>query len=1307
MAATHTFTLDQRKAHDAGRHLSITANAGSGKTRVLVSRYCDIVQWYGVLPSSIAAVTFTEKAASELRTRIAAELEERLGDEEHKWAWERLKLAREQFTSAVVTTIHGFCSQLLREYPIETDVPPNFSVLSGYERRQIEEESLNGAVEEMLNGPRENPTEITAAYETARRISREQLEETLRLMLWKREPIEFSARRGVLALDRDQTLRLWRDRIDQTVQSALVNSDTLSACAELTGHLKEKYADEPREALAALRRSNSTFEIVSLFRSLRDALLTQKGELRRSVYDLPRDQIDLLLPAAERLTAALDRAGAILSADTDPLLHETLYDDTQTVLSVYRETIRRYEARKARINALDFEDLQLRLLKALDDPEARARIVGRFTTIMVDEFQDTNEIQYSIASQLLDELHGEGKLCIVGDRKQSIYGFRNADVTVFDTANADIKQENARRNTLVKGMRFREETIMPESTEEALGMVKLDASFRLLPSNCAYVNEACAPVMKPEGTSAFGVDYEPLVCARRSEGRGRIEFILNGPEPKPADDEEEDRPTIIPPDPDWCPEPEMIARRILEIVTSGESLVWEPETKGAEETPRPPRFSDIALLCRKRSHFPALESAFRKYGIPFLTHGSIGFYKTQEVYDVVGYLRVLLNSRDDVALLGVLRSPFFSVSDAELYRMAQLPEVREENSLWARAERWARDPRSHEALRRAVETITDDRAMASRIPVQILMRRFLERTGWRGAVIGSEKGEQALANIDKLLEMARDFESQGFTNLFDFVQQLTSVIDMEEMEGEAAVNTGRDAVHLMTIHAAKGLEFPVVILPSLHSPTPGPSPIRFDKELGFGWNWTFNKEEQRPAITALMGLRAAERERAEETRLFYVALTRARDLLVLSGEYDHRKPPKNTMLNWALGPFDEAPTENTSLTLVTDRLRFLEEDGATERSERWEQGIDFRLTIADRPRYAPASAAVTPFRIEEIRIGELPARAEGDIYSASQFLVYNQCPTKYYLKYRLGIPEDITAAYDPNFDPDARDSEDGTAFARLFRRAALRIDEALAAVVPGAEPEELPRAGEEFLEAMYGRDIDSIAVMVDERAPVDPAPFTDDSDMIFLAEDDDRDPIERIADEALLFEPLPADQRERLRERLIDTLRTIGSTEEARTALAPPGARAWVEHELRIPFERDYLLGVMDRLIVGEDGAPSVLHYKTRRLAPDEETRAAAESYLPQLRLYSYLVSLLLPDRKTIQATILFTERPWEPQLFLFTKFDMRRVEDELRSAFDDIRALSYTGRRTLPLRTPHCPDCPYWIDRICLLGRASSLSSP
>ncbi|HVZ38809.1 MAG TPA: UvrD-helicase domain-containing protein [Candidatus Kapabacteria bacterium] len=1262
------FTLDQKKAHDPLRHMSITANAGSGKTRVLVSRYCDLVERFGTTPEKIAAITFTEKAAAELRGKIAGELERRLTSEEHRASWRVLKIARERFPSAIVSTIHGFCSRLLREFPIETGVAPNFGVTSGYERRRLLEEALMDAIESALS--EDENEEFDLVYNLARKIGRENMESILRMMLDRREMIYFSRMHGVLALDRDAAVRRWIDAVERTLRTRLHGVRLESAVTDLASMMKPDAAAETLQAFADLRAARTADAMIAHALTLRTLILTEKGTVRKRLLALKGEDAAVADAPAEAAAAAFRSVAPFLETDGDPALHAELHDDTATLLAIYDNALARYNERKERLNVLDFEDLQLHLATALQAPAFRTLVHERFDHIMIDEFQDTNELQYTLARQMFNDLE-DGRLCIVGDTKQSIYGFRNADVEVFSLAERQIGAANDTLGRSGTPLHFRDELIDPANDEERRGAIKLAASFRLLPSICAYVNEACSLVLRRHDGAQFGVDYEPLVSARRTEGRGTVELILapseGGTDAEAADAEAADAEAggateaeeACQAEDAECSEAEMIARRLLDLVRSAEPVVWD--TDGTEaERPRGARFSDIAILCRKRSQFAAIESAFRLYGIPFATHGGSGFYRTQEIFDMLNYLRTLLNPRDDISLLGVLRSPFFGVSDAEIYRIT-LTSGRIGRDLWSRSVEHVAAGNAQPALARAVAIIEDDRAMAGRVPASLLLRRALERTGWRGAVIGAERGEQNLANVDKLLEMAREFELRGFTNLFDFVERITEMVEFAEMEGEAPLNTGRDAVRLMTMHAAKGLEYPVVVLPSLHAPTRASTEPFFDKDLGFGWTWRFNHQERRPAITALMGLRAAEREGAEEARLFYVAATRARDLLILSGEYNENRPPSGTMLAWAIAPLPMLPDGNGDVRLVSSALSFLEADGEGMRTEEWEQSVRVLRTVPQPPPEEEVERAEMPFRAEAVRIGEIPARAEGEIYSATQLMIYSQCPTKYYLKYRLGIPEEIADAYRVDMAHHAEgrdgiaDTDDGALFARAFRSAAMNLDRAM-------DPETgLP------LREDPGAESGALA---------------------------------RVVADALALEPMMPAEREAMRVRLIGTLERLLASPEARSVITAPDGATAANYELTMPVGREYLMGVMDRVIRSSNGALSAVQYKTRRLKRDE-VPAAAEAYLPQLRVYAYLLAALEPKRTAVTCTILFTEHPDIPQTFTFSSFEQMRIGEEIASGIEDIRALTYSGRRDLPLATPHCPACAYFVQGECVMKRA------
>lgn len=1222
------FTLDQKKAHDTSRHISITANAGSGKTRVLVGRYCDLVEGltaHGpVMPDRIAAITFTEKAASELRDRIAAELDIRLSDEEHRGHWSDLKKGREALNSAIISTIHGFCSTLLRTYPVEGGVPPNFRIVSGFERKQMEHDALMEAIEASLIESRDKEE---GAYAVARRIGREQVETILRLMFYKRELLHFSRENGILSRDNDTILSMWESNLVAAFRGMVINAETQSSFDMLIDGLKEELRPVAIEIMGDIRRARSADGINTALGNLRRLLFTGSYGILKKNY--PRERHEELESLAIPAAAAFKEGARFMEASADPTLHERLLKDTRILLDVHARAVQEYDRTKDRSNALDFDDLQLRLLNAIADPEKRRTIIGDIRHLMIDEFQDTNELQYELARRLTANL-GDRLLCIVGDTKQSIYGFRNADVEVFARATREIEEANRNAERGGAPLQYRDEEIEPETRPEALGAIRLDASFRLLPSICAYVNLVCEPILRRRPPFNIGVDYEELVCARRSEGGGSIEVLLTRTV-KDEDDNAVER------------EAESIARRIIAMIVHQEKI-WEMSAEEGKEVPRSARFSDIAVLCRKRSIFVALEEAFRRHRIPYATHGGIGFFKTQEIYDILCYLRLLVNERDDVAALGVLRSPFFALSDADLYRLSLRGEALEKKTigLWETAVALVGEGEAPEQMERAVRLVRDDRAVAGRISVPMLLRRIVERTGWRGAVIGIDRGEQAIANAEKLIEMARGFEERGFTSLFDFVEQIAAMVDAEEMEGEAPVTAGRDAVALMTMHAAKGLEYPIVVLPSLHSPTPPPSTPIFDRELGFAWTWTFDQEDFNPAIAPLMKRRQRAREQAEEARLLYVALTRAKDRLLLSGIIEAGKNPEaGTMLAWALSPLCETADldeRGMTATPLPRPLRFLEEDGAGEREEEWSLEIDVGREV-EEIELEEEMKEIIPFRRERVVIGEIPSEGSGEIISATQYLLYTLCPTRYYFQYRLGLPDDLIDIYDNEGPAEGRESEEGTAFARLFRQLATSIDGI------AASPDSLQ----------------------------------------------DR------VDDVLRLEPMMDETRERIGERLRGTIeRLLGST-EGRRILFPGKSAPRVDYELRSVIDGEFLLAVIDRVLFADDGSVQFVQYRTRRISR-EGLRAAAEASLPQLRLYAYMLSAFDTARVGVTGTILFTEYPDEPQSFTFTRFDSMRIEQDIRAAINDIRALTYGVRRALPDRTPHCPDCPFFIGGECLM---------
>ena len=315
---------------------------------------------------------------------------------------------------------------------------------------------------------------------------------------------------------------------------------------------------------------------------------------------------------------------ALLRPDTAKDKHAMLLSATRALFSATRMAIERYDQQKLAASLLDYEDLQLRMRSLLRNEHVRSALADRFRYVMVDEFQDTNFLQYELLLLLVSNFL-TGNLFVVGDPKQSIYGFRNADPEVFEASRKDLLQSPVRGTA-----------------------VAMDESFRPLADIAAFVNLVFSENMEDAG-------FQPLVCARRNDSSGNVELMLHEKNSGELSEEE------------------MIAHRIVRMLEGGETVYDK------HEHPRRVTPGDIALLIRSRTSLPELEDALVRHSIPYVVTGGIGFFQNQDLLDFYDYLRFLLDPADSVALAGILRSPFFHVSDAELFEVAV---QRGEKELW-------------------------------------------------------------------------------------------------------------------------------------------------------------------------------------------------------------------------------------------------------------------------------------------------------------------------------------------------------------------------------------------------------------------------------------------------------------------------------------------------------------------------------------------------------------------------------------------------------------------------------------------------
>lgn len=1179
-------TPSQEKALGLNHHLCVTANAGSGKTRVLVERYIHIIASGCAEVSEVVAITFTEKAASELRRKIADGIVEKIKTAATVGERRHLEAVRAQLSSALISTIHGFCSRILREYPVEANVDAAFSVLEGIDQEFLLQECIHEVFYGVLK-KNENPSLKLALVEVLRTKGKPAVVHLLHQLVHKREMMDaLTGQGGIYNLPDEEILHRWHNAIAERTKNVFDDPVFLADMEVITGLAVGKNASEVHGLLSQFGRSRTLAAQAEAFAGMSGLMFTKSWDLLKAFTgksaglsepsDTIRASILRLCENAEYLAPYV----SYLSHEESHQQHRRLLFASRCMLDLYQRVSERYEERKREAGQLDFDDLQLCMRNLLQREPVRVRLSHTFKYIMVDEYQDTNVLQYQIVLPLLEQLK-VGNLFIVGDPKQSIYGFRDADVAVFDRTAEDIKSAGG------------EEVVLAES-------------FRPLKDVAAFVNLVFSSSMTGVNSTgmSYEVRYDELVQARQNTMSGKVELLLQYKEAPPGVDTP-------------LPEADLIARKILSIVNE------KVQVFDKEEASRGVEFRDCAILLRSRAKLSEIENALVGHAIPYVITAGTGYYQTQDIFDFYNYFSFLVNPSDDIALAGILRSPFFSVSDTELYESAS---ERRLNSLWQHLHQASSLP---DSLQRALGILKEDLAVGLRLTVSDLINRIVRQTMYLAIIAGLPRGDQCLANLQKLRRLATTFESRGLTNLYDFIGRLKQLIEEQEQEGQAAIDIQSNAVQIMTVHAAKGLEFPVVLIPALEREFRHESEPFFHRHLGVGFEIIREEDDGKVGdltpVVELLREQSNTRSMAEEKRVFYVACTRARDHLILSGTYDP-DTRRRSWMRWLSEAIDLRRAMSGGGLEQTVQLQCASlEEGSFKRSS---SAHTFLLSVTDfidAPRINPDGVRLEgdKNRLLNIRINPIEPRPKGEIFSATRIRTYKQCPARYYLQYVLGLPDVLGKAKLYEDDTDERDGKYSAGeFGTLLHSMMEDMENIL-------------------------REQDGIKTGIHRLMRRQT-----------FGEQDDRS--------------LP-DKLHRTIEAILDSRcwKEIQKGKESRT-----------EFPVTVAFGSDYLTGTIDRIYKDASGVWNILDYKTDHLRADELPLRAKE-YEPQVDFYAFLVARLY-DVSDVRSTLLFTEHIDAPITQSYGRADLAAIEKDLLTTLHRIHSADFT-----PSIVP-CTVCPF-----------------
>jgi ATP-dependent helicase/nuclease subunit A len=936
------------------RDVFLRAGAGTGKTTVLVERFCAAALDPDGGTERILAFTFTERAADQLRRRIRDELSARVRGAEGE-ELEALQAALDGTDRAWISTIHGFCRRLLASHPAAAGIDPRFRVVDEAEAERLAARAFDSALEALVATGEPEALELAAA----------------------------NRRRTLLEMTRGAYDELRSHGDPSPALPQLPPPDTATAIGTLIEAAGEAHAEceeasgravTSRERIATAMTLDPAAppesELLELLRTL---------EIKSSAKAFKGD-------ACARYSDALKRAQAAVAAHVLGPAYEQLRGLVVRFGS-------RYEELKGERAALDFEDLQLKAVELLasSDP-LRARYREQFDHLMVDEFQDTNDLQL----RLIEQLRGPNtRLFLVGDEFQSIYGFRHADVEVY------------RR----QHRRF-------ESGEEANGIaLPLTGNFRAAPGLVATTNAIGGGLL--EG-------FEPLTAfveEPEAAGRGRpVELLLTVDDRRAWEDEETKLPRL-PDDPSSgskVAEARRLAGRLRELADDGE----DP--------------AQMVVLMRAFTHVAAVEQALRDAGLDPYVVGGRGFWSQQQIDDMRCLLAVIANPLDDEALFGALASPACAVLPDTLWLLRRAATVRGDDDrerfdhIWplvrdlvetgsvsrGDAEAAALIPAEElERIERFAGVLGELRDHSTEGGLESLVERTATSFGYDLATLMRTDGGARWANVRKLMRLAREFDASEGPHLGAFLEYLDSRAASRDREAEAATRAeGHAGVRVMTVHGAKGLEFDVVAVADLgRNLQLGWTPLRVGPgeegpeggelaRVGVQLGRLGRPAERLHDYQELTEL-AAERDAEEEARLAYVAATRAKRRLLLSGTFnpnalkkdiDARKPIGLQLIRSLLdGDVSERDVE---LSPAGDghpagTLRVsVSEPGP---------GAGARLLTQHESESAPApsAAAEPPLGRPEVP----PALIGGLSYSALS--AFENCGYRFYVERVLGIGE--------------------------------------------------------------------------------------------------------------------------------------------------------------------------------------------------------------------------------------------------------------------------------------------------------------
>lgn len=916
-----SWTTEQQQVIDLrNRNILVSAAAGSGKTAVLVERIVKIItdKNHPVDIDHLLIVTFTNAAAAEMRERIGNAIEKALDEQPGN---EHLLRQLTLIHNAQITTIDSFCLYVVRNHFHEIDLEPNFRIGDEGELKLLREDVLGRVLEQNYEEPSEAFSDFVEGYASGRTDAALnemilQLYEFSRSYPWPEKWLDSFV--GAYRIETREELDRaeWLAPLTENICFVLKDCEQLLKQAlAITQQddgpdMYEKAVQSDLEKYEGLSRLTSFCELSGALSDIKyDRLASSRGfegdpdklELVKSLREQAKDVVKKLCKqyffcSPEMMIEQLER--------TEPMLEE--------VVRLTKQFADEFAAAKRRKNLVDFHDVEHFALQILVDEETeKAKKTAEefrdtFEEIMIDEYQDSNEVQETLIRSISREERGENNIFMVGDVKQSIYRFRLARPELFMKKydSYSLEESTTQRIDLHKNFRSREEVltctndIFYKIMARSLGNVEYDAEAALYPG----ASYPAMPVQEnPAGEKAA---EDEKVSGKQINGFTPEILLADSNDELLEDTDFSDKKTL---------EAKMVAEKIRHLMKT------QPVTDKSTGELRAARYSDIVILLRSLSGWAdSLVEVLNGNGIPAHTVSSTGYFSTVEVQTVLSMLRLLDNPRQDIPMAAVLRSPMAGLTDEELavlrledgsvpfheavlelaeglYEEDGQKEISDSEA--DRKQGRNADEKTenhieitaHRKLLKFYKKYKQLRQLVPDTPIHELIEIILRETGYGHYVAAMPAGNRRTANLNMLLEKAAAYEKTSYKGLFHFVRYIDELQKYDVDFGEAdMVGENEDVVRIMSIHKSKGLEFPIVIVSGMgknFNKQDTRSKMVLHPELGIGLDYMDGKKRiKSPTIAKKAIAKQIELENlGEELRVLYVALTRAKEKLILTG----------------------------------------------------------------------------------------------------------------------------------------------------------------------------------------------------------------------------------------------------------------------------------------------------------------------------------------------------------------------------------------------------------------------------------------